>query len=82
MIRTVLIAALLAAMPASAASAKEAGEAADKPAKEKKVCRRDPHTGSIMQRQVCKTRAEWEAADRVSGSVSHGGDSSRSVEVR
>ena len=28
------------------------------------------------------SRAEWEAADRVSGSVSHGGDSSRSVEVR
>jgi hypothetical protein len=83
-IRTVLIAALLAAMPATAVSARETSDGADKPAKEKRICRRDPHTGSIMQRQVCKTRAEWDAADaaaRANGSVSHGGDSSRTVDV-
>lgn len=32
-----------------------------KPAKEKKICRRDVSTGSIMPRSVCRTKSEWDA---------------------
>jgi len=31
------------------------------PSKEKKICRRETATGSIMPRSVCRTKAEWNA---------------------
>ena len=48
------------AAPALAQST-EAALAAQKgePAKEKKVCRRDVATGSIMPRRICLTKAQW-----------------------
>nr|WP_250890117.1 hypothetical protein [Sphingobium nicotianae] len=30
---------------------------------EKKVCRSDTTTGSIMPKRICRTRAEWAAID-------------------
>jgi hypothetical protein len=32
-----------------------------KPQKEKKVCRTDPDTGSILPQKTCKTQGEWDA---------------------
>lgn len=32
-----------------------------KVAKEKRICRRDVSTGSIMPRSVCRTKSEWDA---------------------
>lgn len=37
--------------------------AADKPVKEKKVCRREADTGSNIPHSTCHTRAEWTAID-------------------
>jgi hypothetical protein len=37
--------------------------AAVPPVKEKKVCRRDETTGSIMPKSVCHTKAEWAQID-------------------
>jgi len=33
------------------------------PEKEKKICRREQVTGSIMQQRICHTREEWAAID-------------------
>jgi hypothetical protein len=37
--------------------------AAEKPAKEKKICRREEETGSIMQTRVCHSKEEWVQID-------------------
>lgn len=53
---------MAAAMPASAEeSAQTPQPAAEKPVKEKKVCKTDVGTGSIMPKRTCRTKAEWEA---------------------
>ena len=36
---------------------------AAKPPKEKKVCRSEPVTGSIVFRSICHTRDEWASID-------------------
>jgi hypothetical protein len=46
-----------------AAPALAADDAAPKPKKEKKVCRRDVDTGTIMQRSICRTQTEWSKID-------------------
>ena len=71
MIRIVLLscAALVFAAPAAAAPAASqsdqarAGADGQAPAtvKEKKICRRDTATGSIMAKSICHTRTEWDA---------------------
>lgn len=45
---------------AGAAGMQEAAPTtADKPAKEKKICRAAVRTGSIMPTRICLTKAEW-----------------------
>lgn len=41
--------------------AQEPVQKADKPAKEKPVCRSVRKTGSRLPERVCKTQAEWDA---------------------
>ena len=57
-----LFASALLATAAPGDSAPAAGPApAAKPVKEKKVCRSDVSTGSIMPKTTCKTQSEWDA---------------------
>lgn len=57
----VLIAAVAAATPVAAQEADVPQPAAEKPVKEKKVCKSETGTGSIMPKRTCRTKAEWEA---------------------
>lgn len=60
MIRTLSLAALLAAVPVIAtAGGEKSGDAG--PAAEKKICRVAQSTGSIMKRRVCHTQPEWDS---------------------
>jgi predicted transglutaminase-like cysteine proteinase len=71
MIRLIVLscAALAFAAPAAAAPvASQSDQAragsdrqASVPVKEKKICRRDIATGSIMAKSICHTRTEWDA---------------------
>ena len=51
-----LFAALLAGAPASGPN--EPKQAVQQPAKEKKICQREVHTGSIMPKVVCRTQKQ------------------------
>ena len=61
---------LLAAMTLLFATAPTASVAADNPApsppKERKICRSEASTGSIMGRRICRTKAEWDAINEKS----------------
>jgi len=57
------IAALSLAAPAFAQTA-PASDSTPKPVKEKKICRRETTTGSIIgARSTCHTKSEWAAID-------------------
>jgi hypothetical protein len=57
-----IAAALMAAEAQDAAPiASPAAQKPAKPQKEKKVCRTDPDTGSILPKKTCKTQGEWDA---------------------
>ena len=56
----VAAAAMLAA-PGLSQTAPAAPPAANGTQPEKKICKRDKATGSIMARSVCRTKAEWDA---------------------
>lgn len=43
--------------------------AAEKPKPEKKICRRDAATGSIMTMRTCRTAAEWAQVDAAAADV-------------
>jgi hypothetical protein len=49
---------------ASANSVPAPAAASVKPAKEKKVCRREQLIGSIMPTRTCRTQSEWAAIDQ------------------
>lgn len=55
MLVRVLVAAALAAIGTAAV----AQSASPEPATEKKICRAETSTGSIMAKRVCRTKAEW-----------------------
>jgi hypothetical protein len=58
----ILVTVSAAAIPASAQDASDASQpAAEKPAKEKKICKTDTGTGSIMPKRTCRTKVEWDA---------------------
>ena len=61
----VLLAAVTVAFPASAldVTADQSQPATEKPVKEKKVCKSDVSTGSIMAKRTCRTKAEWAAME-------------------
>lgn len=58
----ILTAALQAATP-------QAAPAPEKPKAEKKICRRDAATGSIMTMRICRTQAEWSQVDAAAADV-------------
>jgi hypothetical protein len=72
---TTLTVALSLIVPAAAAnaqaqaSAPAATQQATPPAKEKKVCKEEVSTGSIMPKRICKTPEEWAAMQGANGSV-------------
>jgi hypothetical protein len=62
--RSVVLAVAAAAFfIAPAIAADTSADKSAKPAKEKKVCRRDMDTGSIMPKTTCHTAAEWVTID-------------------
>lgn len=58
MIVSLLLTAMLAVSSDSPAS-----PTAGQPPKEKKICRTEVATGSIMPKRVCRTAAEWAAIE-------------------
>ncbi len=54
---------------AAAALQAPAQPAAEKPKPEKKICRRDAATGSIMTMRTCRTAAEWSQVDAAAADV-------------
>ena len=60
--RFVMLAALCTLPNALYAQAATA-PATEKPAKEKKICRQEDMTGSIMRARVCHTKEEWVQID-------------------
>lgn len=61
---------LAAAIPGAVLAQPDAGKAAKA---DKKICRSDTPTGSIMPRSICHTRAEWEAIDAANQADAQGG---------
>jgi hypothetical protein len=61
MLSIAYVIALAASATVPTAAVEQGSVPVAKPAKEKKICRRDVATGSIMPRSVCRTRAEWDA---------------------
>jgi hypothetical protein len=58
------VAAISLAAPAFAQDAPAADSTAAKPVKEKKICRREAQTGSILGgSSVCHTKADWAKID-------------------
>lgn len=56
--------ALLISIPAVAQDTPAAKPAGEKPAEEKKICRRVDVTGSYLgSKRVCRTKAEWQRLD-------------------
>ena len=45
----------------------QTSDAANPPHKEKKICRSEAVTGSIMPRRTCRTADEWRQIDKASG---------------
>ena len=67
--RRLIVLAIACAVPSAllaqdAAPAPAAAPAAAKPEKEKKICRREETTGSVMLTRVCHTKDEWVAIDK------------------
>lgn len=61
--KMVLVAAVVIAAPTFAQTA-PASDSTPKPVKEKKICRRETTTGSIIgARSTCHTKSEWAAID-------------------
>lgn len=54
-----LAAAAVTCLFSHASLAQDASADSARPAKEKKICRAESPTGSIMAKRVCRTRAEW-----------------------
>jgi len=61
LVRLSLATCLAAAMLAPAAAQDGGDTGASQPVKEKKICRRELATGSVMAKVTCRTKAEWEA---------------------
>ena len=54
------VAILSAAMSGPVMANDDPAGAADPAKKEKKICKNDAKTGSIMPKRVCRTKAEWD----------------------
>jgi hypothetical protein len=60
MFRFLYAVAAFSAVAVSPALANDDPKAAPEPAKEKKVCKTDNRTGSIMPKRTCRTQEEWD----------------------
>lgn len=60
MIRILSLAVMLAVAPTVSYAAAPDKSSADKPDAEKKICKRETATGSIMSRRICHSKAEWD----------------------
>jgi hypothetical protein len=60
--RKLVMLAALCTLP-TALYAQASSAPAEKPAKEKKICRQEDVTGSIMPRRTCHTKEEWAQID-------------------
>ncbi|MDB5677056.1 hypothetical protein [Sphingomonas bacterium] len=58
-----VIAALSSALVTCPVLAQDGPAAAPKPVREKKICRSEISTGSILRATTCHTKAEWAAID-------------------
>ena len=47
----------------------DVGDAGKKPVAEKKICRSEERTGSIMPTRVCHSNSEWAAIERQNAST-------------
>jgi hypothetical protein len=56
------VAMFASSLPLAVAQDAEKSDVA-KPPKEKKVCRREVATGSMLPHSTCRTKAEWDAID-------------------
>jgi hypothetical protein len=54
----------LGMMVAGTAMAQDAAPTPPKPAPEKKLCRAEDVTGSIIPKRICHTKSEWESIDQ------------------
>jgi hypothetical protein len=63
MYRTVFAAALAVAFVVPAAAADTPQGESPQSDKEKVICRREVVTGSIFPKKICRTKAQWEAAE-------------------
>ena len=61
MLRVLVAVSLITSTPVLATSNDAVSVEADKPVKEKKVCKSSQATGSIMVRRVCRTQTEWDS---------------------
>jgi hypothetical protein len=62
--RRLIVLAIACAVPGvSFAQSTTPVPAAEAPAKEKKICRREESTGSIMAQRICHTKGEWVQID-------------------
>lgn len=62
--RRLIVLAIICAVPSALLAQEAAPAPAAKPAKEKKICRSEEATGSIMVKRVCHTKDEWAAIDK------------------
>lgn len=72
----VAIALMLGPVAVGAQTPDPSGKPAEKPVKEKKVCRSLTPTGSIMATRVCNTAAAWQKFD---GITAEGAQQTRDV---
>ena len=61
MFRIVLPFAVLAIAAAPASSQEAAPQPIERPVKERKICKSEVGTGSIMPKRICRTKADWDA---------------------
>lgn len=60
MFRLLCAVAAFSVVAASPALANDDPKSAPEPVKEKKICKDDSRTGSIMPKRICRTKAEWD----------------------
>ncbi|MBT2187544.1 hypothetical protein [Sphingobium nicotianae] len=71
--RLVISLAMLAAFSGiSSPSLSAEDQAQPAPKEEKKVCRREEVSGSIVPKRTCHTKAEWEAIDKAVDAYTNG----------
>jgi len=67
--RKLMTLAALCTVPGTLYAQPEPAAAAVKPVKEKKICRQEDVTGSIMMARKCHTKGEWARIDAINASA-------------